>query len=284
MAKNGRKQIIQYVNKKGILVTELCHDPATCKKHNKRKRVNTGLSLSQLIAENPMLFVETEPVEQALNIAQFSDDRKELAVYASHRDPLVRANVAKNLSTDSKTIAQLALDEDSLVSSLALRDYRLPKKFFKKYRDASAYIRGLLAENPSAPAGLIEAASHAPEDNIRQAVASNFKASPEVLAVLASDKDWLVRSSVARNVNATVDTLDFLAKDVEPNVRAAVMSNHMASENTITGLSFDKDPKVRNSIYLNSNTSIENAKSIVSMQGGKIAHTVAQILAAKQAN
>lgn len=283
MAKNNKQQIIQYVNKKGVLVTELCHDPLTCKKHNKRKRINTGLTLTQLIAQNPMLFVEKEPLEQTLNKVEYCDNKKELEVYSHHDDLMVRAAVVKNLATSPKTIEKLALDNEDAVSSLALRDYRLPKKFFKRYSEATDYVRSILAENPSAPQELIEAASRSTDVKVRQAAASNFKASSKVLAQLAHDEEWLVRSSVAHNSNTDPETLNMLSKDVQPIVRANVMSNASSYENTIVGLSFDKEPQVRNSIFLNPNAH-ETAKSIVSMQGGKIAKTVAQILAAKQSS
>ena len=282
MSKNNKQQIIQYVNKKGVLVTELCHDPLTCKKHSKRIRVNTGLSLSQLIAQNPLLFLEEETVEQALNVARFSDSRKELAVYANHNDPEVRAAVAQNMTTSPKIISQLALDEDDIVSSVALKDYRLPKKFFRKYGDASIYVRSLLAYNPSAPAKLIEAASRAQEFEIRKAAAGNYKASSNVLETLSLDSSEIVRSLVASNVNSNSATLDLLSKDPYPNVRKSVMSNHMASEVTIMSLSLDGNASVRNGIWSNGSPDIDNAKAIVSMQGGKIAKTIQDILDSKR--
>lgn len=281
MAKNNKKQIIQYVNKKGVLVTELCHDPLTCKKHNKRKRVNTGLTLSQLIASNPMLFAEEEPVEQALNKVKFSDSKKELDIYSNHEDPEVRAMVVQNLTTRAKTIAKLALDEDGIVSSVALKDYRLPNKFFRKYVEATPYVRSLLASNPSAPEKLVEAASRDSEYIVRQSAASNVKASAEVLSKLSLDRSEMIRSSVASNPSTSEKTLNELSKDDYPIVRRSVMANHNSSEFTVTNLSFDSDVTVRNAVFQNLNPNTENAKSIVSMQGGKIAKTIQDILAAK---
>jgi hypothetical protein len=49
--------------------------------------------------------------------------------------------------------------------------------------------------------------------------ARNLTTPTEVLAELASDRDWFVRYLVASNPNASVDTLGKLRRDNDPDVR-----------------------------------------------------------------
>jgi hypothetical protein len=98
-------------------------------------------------------------------------------------DEEVRSFVARNPSTPSEVLSQLALDSHWEVACS-------------------------VAENPSTPPAVLTQLAMDAEEYVRTAVASNPSTPPTVLAQLALDSDWSVRSEVTRNPSTPTDNPD----------------------------------------------------------------------------
>ena len=76
-----------------------------------------------------------------------------------------------------------------------------------------------LADNPSAPVGILKKLSTDKDIIVRYHVANNPGAPKEVLKILSKDKYWYVRYWVVRNPNTPMDILKKLSTDENKNVR-----------------------------------------------------------------
>lgn len=89
------------------------------------------------------------------------------------------------------------------------------------------------------------------------ALANDKQASPEFLAVLATDNDARIRENVALNSGTPSEVLDTLANDCDSAVRKAVAENKNTSADSLTVLAKDKDSIVRFNVARNENTPIK---------------------------
>lgn len=96
--------------------------------------------------------------------------------------------------------------------------------------------------------------AHHPDPEVREALAKNRAASPEILTVLATDRSDDVREVVARNHSTPTAALVTLAgPDQAPDVRAAVASNRTTPPEVLTILAHNHEFSQR--VAQNPNTS-----------------------------
>ncbi len=79
----------------------------------------------------------------------------------------------------------------------------------------------------------------------RKDIAENPNTPPEILTILARDKDWDVRYEVAWNPNTPPEILTILARDESVGVRYGVANNPNTPPEALTILARDKDEYVR---------------------------------------
>ena len=87
----------------------------------------------------------------------------------------------------------------------------------------------------------------------RKDLALNPNTPPEILTLLAQDKDWGVRCGVAENPNTPPKTLTILARDKVAYVRRYVAQNPNTPPESLEILVQDKDWNVRQSAQQNPN-------------------------------
>lgn len=85
----------------------------------------------------------------------------------------------------------------------------------------------------------------------RKKAAENFNTAPEVLAVLATNKDWDVRDRVAGNLNTSSETLAYLAGDESWLVRFEVAKNIKTPIETLIHLAVSGKKSVRRVVLNN---------------------------------
>jgi hypothetical protein len=98
----------------------------------------------------------------------------------------------------------------------------------------------------------------------RYKIAENPKTSPETLARLADDEEWIVRRSVAQNPNTPPEALERLANEDDPRVRERVAFNHNTQPQTLERLANDADYWVRRLVVNNPNTPKETINLLLS--------------------
>jgi hypothetical protein len=82
-------------------------------------------------------------------------------------------------------------------------------------------------------------------DKSKWKLANDTHASPDDLAALANDHDWMIRIAVARNNNTPPEALKKLAQDMETSVRKHVAGNPFTPVDTLDELANDRDFMVR---------------------------------------
>jgi hypothetical protein len=75
-----------------------------------------------------------------------------------------------------------------------------------------------LAYNPNTPPEILTILAQDKDGAVRYRVAYNTNTPPEILTLLAQDKDWIVRCGVAKNPNTPQEILTILARDKDGNV------------------------------------------------------------------
>lgn len=148
--------------------------------------------------------------------------QSELAVLASHRDPLVRAAVAGNPNAPAGSLKKLASDED-------------------------VYVRKRAAENPSTPVVSLTELAHDEHWEVRECVAKNPSSTPEIMRILWGDADEDVRWRVASHDATPADVVNDLAENDECHfvVCTAVWHDAADTERLIPKLAAHKNWRVR---------------------------------------
>ena len=95
-------------------------------------------------------------------------------------------------------------------------------------RDADAYMRWYVAQNPNTPPAVLMRLAGAADAEVRWYVAWNPNTPPAALTRLAKDADAGVRCGVAQNPQAPPAALTQLAKDADAGVRWGVARNPQA--------------------------------------------------------
>lgn len=90
---------------------------------------------------------------------------------------------------------------------------------------------------------------------------------PEVLSLLASNKDEYIRERVAANENTSTKTLQQLSTDDKYNVRLRVASNVKTSPQTLIELARDPREIVSTQLLSNNNTPAEALRIIINKHG-----------------
>ena len=96
-----------------------------------------------------------------------------------------------------------------------------------------------IASNPKASPQTLRVLANHENSFVRLEVARNPNTSPETLADLAKDKDFFVRLEVARNPNTLPETLAVLANDPACVIRLDVAKNPNTSPETRAALAED---------------------------------------------
>jgi len=86
------------------------------------------------------------------------------------------------------------------------------------------------------------------DKNVRFQAVSNSNTTPELLTLLASDKDEVIRRAVARNPNTLPEVLTLLARDEDAGVREAVARNPNTLPEVLTLLARDEDAGVKGAV------------------------------------
>jgi len=143
----------------------------------------------------------------------------------------------------------------------------LADKFLSIMKQKSASLQGehpakeefrKLVQNPTAFQAKLD--SFADDENGRELrknfieSAFKYKPSPDVVLVLAKDKDPDIRYYVARNRNTPREVLLILSKDQDENIRSYVAENPNTPPEALLDLAKDRDENIRSYVAQNPNT------------------------------
>ena len=137
-----------------------------------------------------------------------------------HRPELER-NLAFNPNCPSQVMNRLELSQDPFVLSCLRQNPVTSRKFLAKaveeimslktWNEVTDYYT--MGKNPSLLVKEMERLTQHPVYQVRDYVAQNKKATPEILKSLVSDENDWVRRSVSGNPNSTLEILQLLAHD-----------------------------------------------------------------------
>ena len=111
--------------------------------------------------------------------------------------------------------------------------------------------RAMIADHPSADAGLLGQLATDPDLYVRRAVALNPHTPPALLTQLATNESSFVRSAVAHHPATPPTTLAMLAGDDELTVRNAIAHHRSTPRDALTELASDRHMSARVSAALN---------------------------------
>ena len=169
-----------------------------------------------------------------------------LARLAGDDDVDVRRAVAEHKNTPPEVRAYLA--EIASREAMARNEHTQPDALTRLAGDADAGVRERVAGNPNLIMCSQEIFKRLVTDEVaavRQAVARNHNAPPEVLARLSGDEDPRVRWGVAVNAHAPPGVLARLAGDPDKDVRRIVAGNARTPREVLARLASDTDWYVR---------------------------------------
>ncbi|MBX5449302.1 hypothetical protein [Thermogemmatispora sp.] len=115
----------------------------------------------------------------------------------------------------------------------------------KLAREGLAPVRAETIRQATLSSELLYELAHAPEVEIRSAVAANGATPPDLLMILLEDTSREVLSSLARHPQLPAEALAHLASSAEPEVRQAVASHPALSDTVRDRLADDASPEVR---------------------------------------
>ncbi len=115
-----------------------------------------------------------------------------------------------------------------------------------------------IASCANTPALLLGILTMHPNSYIRESVAANSSATPEILAVLSNDPVLHVRIEVAANTRTPVGVLAEMSRQgSHVRIRRAVASNASSSEDILHALSKDPDTETRCNVASNVSTPVD---------------------------
>ncbi len=168
-----------------------------------------------------------------------------LEALASDRNVGVRRNVASNPSTPQAVLEALLGDRRAVVRAAAARNEITPVEAVAgRVRDRAIKVRSEVAAR-GVGAEVLAVLADDPKWAVRQAVAYNVQAPPEVLDRLAGDWCDEVRAGVAYNTGATSAALSALARDEFLWVRVHVAVNASVPIDLLVVLAADEDSYLR---------------------------------------
>lgn len=218
--------------------------------------------LNHCLPEDWRQLGDTERIQRLRSQKIVSDEV--LAAFATSINWLIRQAVARHEGTPLSLIKKLARDTDSDVRQ-AVVDRRLPSEW--RYLDDNQRSTKLSKEG--ATPEVLELFAGSSNWRLRQAVASNAKASDNLLKRLAKDSDFDVASAAheslllrklpsdwqmldtsqkinkVNNGKATEDVLEALALSTTQEIRKAVASSLKTPIELLRTLSDDKDDGVK---------------------------------------
>ena len=135
--------------------------------------------------------------------------------------PELERNLAFNPNCPPQIMKRLELSQDPFVLSCLRGNPVSPRKFLAKsveeimalntWEEVTDYYR--MGKNPSLLVNEMERLTQHPVYQVRDYVAQNKNAAPEILKSLVSDENDWVRRSVSGNPNSTLEILELLAHD-----------------------------------------------------------------------
>lgn len=159
-----------------------------------------------------------------------------------------RVLVAFHNGTPEDLLTTLSDDQNVAVRFAVAKNPGTPENVLDKLaKDIEVPVKKAALANESIS---IESLESIDGDEAKINLASSHKASSEVLAKLAKEKNEDIRAAVAKNINTPSETLIALAKDKSDDVRGNVAENPSSSMETIKMLCRDKDYLIRGSIAL----------------------------------
>ena len=172
------------------------------------------------------------------------------AKLASDSNADVRAAIAQNPDTYAHLLATLATDSHKEVRRATAGNPSTPLATLRILaRDDARWVRQWVATNTSAPADLfvelLELATSETLRYIKDCIANNPAASPELLRTLAEDDDYNIRDGLAGNPSTPADVLEKLACADECRTRTRVAGNRAAPCTVLAALANDTDRQVR---------------------------------------
>ena len=199
---------------------------------------------------------------------------------AAHGDRVAQSLVASNPSSPPSPLKCLAADPDSRVAAAVAGNPATPERVLRELASHdSEQVRAAVALNPSTPhaileplvaglstsccrvlaarrdpcvrARLVEQLAASGDFFVRQAVASNPRASPKVLESLAAGADDHLRQAIAANPSAAAALLETLADAASLGVRIALAANPATPKEVLSGLAADADERVRYALAKN---------------------------------
>lgn len=205
----------------------------------------------------------------------------DLATYANHPDPRIRAALAAHPRLPQELIAELAADPDVDVVAEVAGWAELPANLARTLaRHPDRQVRAQLAANPtgavpgevladlvatdgtpritSCPAcrrdttGTARCGDHAPGvEVIRMAALQNPGTPVEALIPLTDQVEPWARATIASRQGLPASALEHLADDMEALVREAVAENPDTPGHLLRRLAADQDRAVRRAVALN---------------------------------
>jgi hypothetical protein len=185
---------------------------------------------------------------------------KALAALAGDEEEHVRTVAAINPGTPGKTLMALTKDKSEDVRNNVARNRAAPPEVLKRLlRDKDHHVVLSVASNTSAPEEILMALAKHGAFDVLLSVADNENATPAVLDALANGKgSWsggtYIIENVASNPKASPELLNKLVKSRVASIRMRVAENTTATAEMLTTLAADPNKKVRYFVAMNANT------------------------------
>ena len=182
-------------------------------------------------SSNPMTLTQLakDPKTAVRTLAAQNCDTSKATLQTLTQDPgcNVRAAVAANERTPAAQLAELVVDPDPWVRASVAKNPKASRELLTKLVDTkdwtveSCLVESFLAENPSAPADLLESVLSSDPSEWPYGLVGNPSIPAAMLQRLATSDDPWTRERAAANPSASPRLLAELAADEQPAVRLA---------------------------------------------------------------
>lgn len=255
---------------------EKAHNPKTSFKKLILLAQNADVNVQRAVANNPnttwealMILSKTNDIQILENVICHPNVTPTILKGLIDTDIELTKLVIKSQCISSELISELILKNEA--KELLAHRFNLPPELLhipinpkevirilelkiREYNE-NYFHRYFLAQYPYTPPEILDILAQDKDSSIRRNVAKNPNTSIKTLTYYSNDEDWTVMSDLAKNSNIPVRILITLSKDKNKYVRSSVAENPNTPIEILSTLAIDKDDYIRTSAARNLNLS-----------------------------
>ena len=190
--------------------------------------------------------VEEEPKLVRREIAENTSDEDVLLSLSTDNDPNVRIRVSENPYAPVEALEILSKDSEGSIRMSVARNPNTPISIIKEFlKDTDfVYLHRAVAKKPNLPAEILDELADDKDTSTVLSVASHPNTSFETLLRMASESRLSVRFALAQ-YQSNPELLKLLAKDKNPMVRGYVVENPNTPDSVLKEMLNDSSPTVQ---------------------------------------